>query len=348
LWSLDDGWNQLGLEGTNGESCSAHCRNYSDPTGFAPSTSPYDDSTFSASSSDKWQPLLEDDGRGFFYHQEHVTPHIGTLGKFRFLPEAERATRNAPPPGYSASRFDESMEVLLRMQGLDDVKKLQVEAFDNKLLVANVIVQSFFNKVLTDAYVDTQLGNPGFVLTFDRLVHFVLGYTSAEYDAVIIAWKEKVSHNLIRPTSVIKRWSFFGGTAYVNTWAPGGVATIKARDFEAYLRVMPHAEYVSGSSCLFEGVKDYVNGYLSEIGLSTSTFPIAFPPFAEGSSAIEPGLVPSSPVMLSYPDVATMATAGSESRLDGGMHFEQSVSAGQVLCSGIGTQAVAGVADLLA
>jgi len=345
LWTLDDGWNQLGLDLKDGKTCAVHCRNYSDPTGFKPSTSPYDDSWFTFLSSDHWQPLLEDDGCGFFYHQQHVTPHVGTLGKFRYIPESERATRVAPPSGYSSSRRMEARKVIQRMALLDDVKKLQIEAFDNKLLVGNVIVGSFVNKVLTDGYVDTVLGKPGLILTYDRLVHFVTGFTATEYDAVIIAWKEKVSFDLIRPTSVIKRWR--GGNKNINTWAPGGVQTFKSRDFEAYIRVMPHAEYVSGSSCLFEGIKDYVDGYLAGIGLNPTSFPITFPPYAPGSSSVEPGVVPASTVVLSYPDVASMADAGSDSRLDGGMHFEQSVPAGKVVCSGIGTHAVNGVTDLL-
>lgn len=51
-------------------------------------------------------------------------------------------------------------------------------------------------------------------------------------------------------------------------------------------------------------------------------------------------MVPASDLTLRYPDIETMAQVGSESRLDGGMHFEESVPGAQWLCSGIGSVTV--------
>lgn len=64
------------------------------------------------------------------------------------------------------------------------------------------MINSFVGKVLTDGYKDVVLGQPGFLLFYERLVHFALGYTAAEFDAVIMAWKEKVNYDMVRPTSV--------------------------------------------------------------------------------------------------------------------------------------------------
>jgi hypothetical protein len=157
-----------------------------------------------------------------------------------------------------------------------------------------------------------------------------------------IAWKEKIKFDLVRPTTVIHRL----GSRRIRTWAVGGVQEFEARDFEAYNRVMPHSEYVSGSACLFESQKDLVNGYLTAIGLDPTSFPIAFPTMGVGSSTVEPGVVPAQPITLEYPNVNIMAEVGGISRLNGGMHFDASVSGAQKLCSGIGHHAVVGSAAL--
>lgn len=75
-----------------------------------------------------------------------------------------------------------------------------------------------------------------------------------------------------------------------------------------------------------------MTAYLTEIGLDPETFPVAIGPFAAGSSSVEPGLTPASDLTLTYPSIAAMVTAGGESRLDGGMHFDLAVPAGEELC----------------
>ncbi|CAJ1910861.1 unnamed protein product [Cylindrotheca closterium] len=339
-YAINDGFNELGTD----DGCVVNCRPFRDSTGYTPKVSPYGKSPKGIKFAEAWKPLLEDNGSGFFYYQQHVTPHIGEKAKFATaMPEEDRTTRVARAPTYSGSRQAEAIEVIANMAELDDVKKIQVEVFDNKLLVAIAVLNSFVGKLLSNGYQDTELSQPGIVLSYERFIHFVNGFTATERDTVIIAWKEKVNYDLIRPTSVIKDL----GDQLITTWAPGGIQTFPAKDFEAYKRVMPHSEYVSGSACIFEGIKDYVTGYMTMIGLDP-TFPVAFDPIPAGSSNVEPGLVPASELTLVYPDIETMAEAGSQSRLDGGMHFGDSVPAALELCAGIGTFGVDHVANLLA
>lgn len=108
---------------------------------------------------------------------------------------------------------------------------------------------------------------------------------------------------------------------------------------------MPHSEYVSGSACLFQGTEDFVNEYLELIGMD-STFPVLFDTFVAGSSKVESGVIPAEDIVLAYPDIGTMATVGSQSRLDGGMHFAESVPAGKDLCKGIGQYEAEAIVDL--
>ena len=153
-------------------------------------------------------------------------------------------------------------------------------------------------------------------------------------------------YDLIRPTSVIKRWE--GGERIITTWAKyAGTVDFQATDFEAYKRVMPHSEYPSGSSCLFQGSEEFVDGYLSTIGLNPATFPVAIGPFPVGSSSVEPGMTPAAELTLQYGNMADLNQVGSESRLDGGMHFDAAVPGGQIACSGVAGYVLDGIFALI-
>ena len=339
-FSNSDGWNQFGTE-----ECVVNCRPFRDTTNYQPQGA--------AGFPEAWEPLLEDDGNGFFYKQEHVTPHIGTKGVFRFLPESERA-RVATDPGYTLDRVLEAMSVIERMKQLDDTKKVEVEVFDNKILVTSGIGLSFlynlFQAAKSKRWIDEVFGRKGlsgllgYKVEYERFIHFTLGLTGTDYDAVILAWKEKIAYDLVRPTTVIKRLN----DAQITTWAPGGVTTFPARDFEAYIRVMPHTEYVSGSSSIFQAQKDYIESYWSKaLGFTDLTFPVMMLPFLPRSSKVEPGVVPEKLTILYYDTIEDMANAGGQSRINGGMHFGAAVPAGEELCSGIGNIATDYIINLL-
>merc|ERR1711957_279434 len=127
-------------------------------------------------------------------------------------------------------------------------KKVEIEQFDDKLVVVGALINSFVFKTVSNGYEDTELKAPGTILSLERFVHFIQALTAADYDAVVIAWKEKGRYDMIRPTTVIKSW----GDEEIETWTPEGDKVIAARDFEAYVRVMPHSEYVSGSAGIFQ------------------------------------------------------------------------------------------------
>lgn len=215
-----DGFNMLGTD----DGCTSSCRPYSDTSGYEP-----------VNARGRWQPLIDDNGKGFFYEQKFVTPHIGTKAKFRFLPESDREERIVRGPIYSKTRLSEMEAVIAQMTLLDDYKKIEIEAFDDKLYTTTQIIGAFVNKLLQDGYVDSELGQDGYILSLERLLHFVQGITAVELDSIIIAWKEKAKYDLVRPTSVVKEL----GDQEITTWSLNkGITTFKARDFEAYKRVM--------------------------------------------------------------------------------------------------------------
>lgn len=153
-----------------------------------------------------------------------MTPHIGTTVLFCYLPESERAARVVSPRGYTNRCLHESEEVLTLMAQLDDLKKIKVQAFDDKLIVVSAASGAFIGKPIGDDFQDLNFGSTGGPgATFKRLVHFLHGYLASESDAVIIVWKEKVKYELVRPTTIIKKLS-----TDLIIRAPGGIQSFPA------------------------------------------------------------------------------------------------------------------------
>ena len=156
-----------------------------------------------------------------------------------------------------------------------------------------------------------------------------------EYESILLSWKEKVRHNLIRPTTWIQE-----NLAYetFTTWAGpygGGSKTIEGKNVEAYVRVMPHSEYISASACLCQGIYEFTDSWLvSNFGITDSvSVNVNYPKF---SSKTEPGAVPSDDVKISFAHMLAVRDACGESRLKGGMHFTKSVTDAYDLCEGVG------------
>jgi hypothetical protein len=93
-------------------------------------------------------------------------------------------------------------------------------------------------------------------LSLEAQVFYHYGYTSSEHDVVLLAWKEKVRHDLIRPTSLVQAL----GDEEVTSFA----GMHKAKDWAPYIREMPHAEYPSGSGCICLAVAQFIDAFLSD------------------------------------------------------------------------------------
>eukprot|EP01084_Bolivina_argentea_P250590 419929_1 len=268
---------------------------------------------------DFWVPLLETDYQGFFYRHQHVVPQIGETVE----PLVLNKFRKAKDPKYD---YDEEAELLLdRLKALavNDTMKMMVEFFDNKLLVRGAI-----QIALLSQYKDT--------ISFENYVNFIVGISLAEYDALLQAWNQKVEYDLIRPTTIIQRLGKEQITTYGGPYQ--GIKTFEAKDFEPYIRVMPHSEYPSASACLCTGyaefTKDFVKQEYNDDNLHNIHW---FEP--AGSSNVEPDITPKEDLLLYIGDLDDMYEICSKSRLWGGMHFTASVHSGKEICTGIGTLA---------
>merc|ERR1712238_409154 len=197
--------------------------------------------------------------------------------------------------------------------------------------------------------------------TFEQLVNFSFGLTASEYDSILVAWKEKVTHDRIRPTTWIQ--NKMAKEEFVTYGGPyQGVQTIKGKEFESWSRVMPHSEYISGSACICQSLQDYTDAWMDRsVTVNTKGVfsasklpgyegaPVFSPggsiavviatdhtgraaPFRAGSSSTEPGKTPATDLTLVVESMTELRDQCGQSRLDGGMHFAQAVEHAYPLC----------------
>jgi hypothetical protein len=294
-----DGWNHKGLVTPDNGSCTANCRPFTDSYGYVPKNSPWEITDPNA-----WQPLIESDDLGFFYTQEHVTPHIGFNAKPVILTRAELDGLELDEPNYDYE--EEVARAIENVANLDDYKKTMIKFMDNKINIAGGMIMRLRGK---------------YHLSLEAQVFYHYGYTSAEHDVVLLAWKEKVRHDLIRPTSLVQDLGDEEVTSFVGTH--------KAKDWVPFTRLMPHAEYPSGSGCICLAVAQYIDEFLSDQydteSLETTWEFEDIPP-------------------VTFSNMLDLVEVCGESRLWGGMHFTASLPAAYELCDGVGER---GYTDLM-
>jgi hypothetical protein len=290
----DDGWNYKGYKqpGEDQQWCTANCRPFGDTSGYVPKNSPWEITVPNA-----WQPLIESDDMGFFYAQEHVTPHIGFDAKPVILSRETLDETQLEKPMYNYEK--EVEDAIANVAELDDYKMAMIKFMDNKINIAGGMIMRLRGK---------------YKLSLEAQVFYHYGYTSSEHDVVLLAWKEKVRHDLIRPTSLVQAL----GDKEVTSFA----GTHKAKDWVPYIRVMPHAEYPSGSGCICLAVAQFIDAFLSD---------------QYGDASIETTWDIDS-ISHTFGNMMELVDTCGESRLWGGMHFSSSVPDSYQLCDGVGTQ----------
>uniref|UniRef100_A0A7S1ZRM1 Vanadium-dependent haloperoxidase NapH1-like second helical-bundle domain-containing protein n=1 Tax=Trieres chinensis TaxID=1514140 RepID=A0A7S1ZRM1_TRICV len=327
----NSGWNFDGSLNKFGEECTGVCPIYGDngPKPYVPVVSPFEVKKPKKKKHRKrYQPLIEDNEKGFVFAQAHVTPHIGYNVELEIVREpifcanefSDAVVRGLDDPKYDYKEEAEEAIEQVRLTGESDVRKIAVEFFDNKINLAGGLIM----RLRSD-----------FLLSLEEQLMYHVGYTTIEHDSVVLAWREKVEHDLIRPTTVVQRM----GDKTINSYRGPfmGTGDMSARDWHPYIRTMPHAEYPSGSACLCTAVAEYVDAYMADQH-GNNTYPTIWE-FAAGSSETEPGVVPAKALTLSFATMTELRDMCGKSRLWGGMHFTKSVQDSYQLCKGLGAKA---------
>lgn len=314
---VKDHWNFDGnFEG--GENSNTCNRPWCDWTGYEPPNNPWtlDDVT-------GWQPLIEDNGRGFFYAQDHVTPQVYNQKPYGVPDTDEFWGRETPDPEYD---LDAEMELAYqRVASLDgDGRRITIaERMDNKVQVFANILNHLVKK---------------YSFSMEMLFWVCVGYIVAEHDAVVITWREKVRHSLVRPTSYSKHVveeknvPFWDGTEIsTKLWTP-------------FIRVMPHAEYPSGSAAICTVAYEYTQRLVQDVygddDLTTLwTYKAGSTKWAKG--------FPEEDFVETLDTLKDLQQQCGQSRLWGGMHFTASIEAAETLVAGYGEAVYDYTVDIL-
>jgi len=296
--------------------CTGNCRLLQDTSGYAPRPNPRDFPEENPDTNEydctgdcrRWQPLQEGDIYGNLVEQEFVGAHIGEYAH-TYL---RNATITLEDPMYDL--YSDSLQVIeeVKITSSDNYKKTAIAMMDDKLAVRRAIQNA----------VKAEFGDSR-EMSFQEYTMFLIGISTAEVDGLVQAWKEKRHHDLVRPTTVIKYWD----DDILNTFSGDrnfdGPVDIAARDFEAFIRVMPHPEFPSGSSCLCTTYQEFTDKWLMDrYNRKITNF---------GSEYNN----------IVFDDMSDLREICGQSRIWGGMHYPESVPAGEQVCAGLGELAVA-------
>jgi hypothetical protein len=297
---------------------------YKDTTGYAPVNSP--DNLVDPL---RWQPLRVNGNV-----QKYTTPHWGTVVPFG-LTSGSQFRPGPPVLDTGSAAFKAQVDRIVSLSaGLTDQQKTVADYWANGphtefppghwLLLAQFASAQFVsrrNKNDTDN--DTKL--------FFALANAVM-------DAGIACWECKRFYDYVRPITAVR---FLYANQLISCW--GGVGqgtkTMPGKDFfpyqEASVVTPPFAEYCSGHST-FSAAGAYVLRQFtgSDTFGDSYTAPV-------GSSVIEPGICPASPVTLSWATYSAAAAEAGLSRQYGGIHFDQGDQAGRALGARVGASVFA-------
>jgi hypothetical protein len=170
----------------------------------------------------------------------------------------------------------------------------------------------------------------------DQDAKLFLALTGALLDAGIAAWDAKRTYDSVRPITAVRE--LYRGRTVLAWGGPGqGTMAIRGEDWLPYqppsVVTPPFAEYVSGHSTFSAAAAEVLASFTASQRFG---FSVTIP---AGSSMIEPGVVPSRPVTLTFRTFAEAADQAGRSRRYGGIHFEAGDLDGRRLGRRVGANA---------
>jgi hypothetical protein len=310
-----DGANQLG---------DLHPGTYSDYSGFTPANT-----SEVLRDPNRWQPLLVNG-----VAQKWLLPQWGLVTPFA-APNAQFRLAALSEGPYLYPTLNYWKQAL-------DVADLSGRLGDTEKAIAEYWADGFTTVTPPGhwcIFAQTVSRRDNHTLDQDIKLFFILG--NALLDSSIAAWDVKRCADSIRPVTVIR--ALLGGRQ-IRAWAgPGlGVGTIYGRDFRSYIPTPPFGSYVSGHSVLSAAAAEILRRFTGGDSFGESA---TIPP---GTSLIEPGLTPSTPVKLTWQTFSDAADQAGMSRRYGGIHFEKDDLAGRALGRQVAAQVWAKAATYIA
>jgi hypothetical protein len=164
--------------------------------------------------------------------------------------------------------------------------------------------------------------------TLDDDVKMFFALSNAIFDAGIAAWDAKRAYDSIRPITAIPLL-YRGQT--IRAWGGPGKGTVKMDGAQwlpyqaATFPTPPFPDYVSGHSAYSAAAARILELWTGSDRFGDSVT------LAAGSSKIEPGITPASPVTLRWQTFTDAANEAGMSRRYGGIHFRAADLAGRLL-----------------
>lgn len=327
----NDGWNMLGnirsnVKGyRNGVQITGrYPRRYADTTNYRPSNPPHiapEKLRFPL----RWQPLTEHiDGYGDFSSQVHVTTYIGRTVKPLTMDMQVWKTLKT----YAPYRNPSSQKRI----SARDYRKLTKHMIPNMLKEMKLVhtrgMENKIQKLFRAKWWDTKFASLGYILPFyDN--HFDIspgdifiskfGENIAVHDAAVLAWREKVKHDLGRPGPILRRL-LMGQNVTVD-----GDVSVPVEEWQPTVRTMPHSEFPSGSAVVCAAVVEYVRRYCEyRSGGNFSNPGMTY----EHRKGVYPNL-PDIDISFHYKTFDEIVDDCGMSRVWSGLHFKPAIREGE-------------------
>ena len=309
-----DGSNQLGdmPGGTAGVA-------YSDYTGYAPLNSPS-----VINNPNHWQPLSVSNGTGGFTVQKYVGPQWGMVTPFALSSGSQFRTGVVLPQFGSAEYLAQAQQIIDISANLTDIQKLLTEYWADGPGTTQPPGHWM-------GFADFVSGRDSHDLDTDVKMFFMV--SNAVMDAGIACWDTKRVYDSVRPITAI-HYAFKGQT--IRAWGGpfAGTVSTQGENFGTYQGatfVTPSfPEYLSGHSTFSGAAGEVLKRFTGSdaFGLTVN--------FPQGSSALEPGLVPAQAASQTFTTFSDAVTSAGFSRLTGGIHFMQGNLDGQAMGRQVG------------
>ncbi|MES3024779.1 MAG: phosphoesterase [Pseudomonadota bacterium] len=271
-----------------------------------------------------WQPLTYQDAAGVSRTPGFLAACWPRVKTFALASAAQ--FRPGPPAAFGSGEFLDQARQLLTLQAtMGETEKAIAEYWSDgpgsELPPGHWILLARFVSV-RDVHDDDT----------DVKLHFALA--NALSDAAIAAWDAKICYDSARPISAIR---YLMNTETVLSYSPAGPAAgLGAVSGAAWLPYQPltfitppFSEHVSGHSCFSASAAEVLKLFTGSDRFG------AVASIAPQSLKLDPKL-PSSEIALTWPTFSDAAAQSGQSRMYGGIHFENGNTAGLSLGRKVG------------
>ncbi|CAN8069933.1 unnamed protein product [Agarophyton chilense] len=313
-----DGWNSLGDRTRQTGRVP-----FEDFTSYRPANNPYNQ-PYNLERPLRWVPSPLDLGNGRLAHQIHVVPQLSKAVNLLVVPESEAATRRVDAPFQKPNASE-----------ISQIDRRTADTLVNRVLhaSANLTPQQRFyarwwdNKLLSTGGISAFYETAAQLTPFEVAQQF-LGEMLSQHDALVLTWREKRRHDLVRPSilvQILRRNQRF--RAFISEEV--GFGNVRAEDWRPLVSAQPHSEFPSGSAAICTAAMEHIEHYVR--------YKLGFVPSIKIRYKV--GSLPfflAQDTTVAFGSPLQAASNCAQSRLWAGVHFPPAIPAGERIGRGVG------------